>query len=184
MSAVTKQFWIAACFAVLLWPLAASQAQGQLAEPAPTKRETLRRHAAAGLAGLNIYSTFGCIGLTAELYEAKKFDAAKVQQITADVVKTSDLAVEMLKNARHDEGKAADDVPYEDLIQCYYLLDREARLLGEACKSGDKNDLQEFYEAREQTWDKVQDVLGIEDDEPTPKKPDEKQPAPKKGVQK
>lgn len=169
MNAVTKRYWFAACFAVILSPLAASPAQSQEAEAAPVKRETLRRHATAGLAGLNIYSTFGCIGLTAELYEAKNFDAAKVQQITADVVKTSDLAVQMLKNARNAEGKAADDIPYEDLIQCYYLLDREARLLAEASKSGDKTDMQEFYEAREQTWDKVQDVLGIEDDEPAPK---------------
>ena len=129
-------------------------------------REKLRHHASAGLAALNIYSTFGCLGLTAELYEAKKFDAAKVDQVTDDVVKTCDLAVELLKNARSEEGKSAsEEVPYEDLIKCYHLLDREARLLNEAVESGDKAKLQRFYQAREETWDQVQEVLGIEDDE-------------------
>ena len=128
-------------------------------------REKLKHHASAGLAALNIYSTFGCLGLTAELYEAKRFDAAKVDQVTDDVVKTCDLAIELLKNARADEGEAGAEVPYEDLIKCYYLLDREARLLNDAAESGEKSTLQHFYQAREETWDKVQDVLGIDDDE-------------------
>ena len=131
-------------------------------------REKLKHHASAGLAALNIYSTFGCLGLTAELYEAKRFDAAKVDQVTDDVVKTCDLAIELLKNARADEGEAGAEVPYEDLIKCYYLLDREARLLNDAVESGDKAKLQHFYQAREETWDKVQDVLGIDDDEDAP----------------
>ena len=136
-------------------------------------REELRHHEAAALAALNIYNTFGCIGLTADLYEAKEFNHAKVQQVTNDLIKTSDLAIEMLKNARTEEGEAGADVPYEDLIKCYYLLDREARLLEEAAETGDKDRMQQFYQAREETWAKVKEVLGIEDttkDDKEPKK--------------
>jgi hypothetical protein len=100
-----------------LLPAGAAAQQAQPAEDAPANRTQLRRHAAAGLAGLNIYNTFGCLGLTAELYEVKKFDAAKVQQVTGDLIKTSDLAVEMLKNARAAEGEAGADVPYEELLK-------------------------------------------------------------------
>ena len=142
------------------------QATAQEGEtPAREKRERLQHHAAAGLAALNVYSTFGCLGLTAELYEAKKFDAAKVDQVTDDVVKTCDLAVELLKNARTQEGKSGQEVPYEELIKCYYLLDREARLLNEAAESGDKAKLQQFHQAREESWQMVQDVLGIDDED-------------------
>ena len=112
--------------------------------------------------------------MTAELYEAKKFDAAQGRSSDRRTwSRTCDLAIELLKNARADEGEAGAEVPYEDLIKCYYLLDREARLLNDAVDSGDKAKLQHFYQAREETWDKVQDVLGIDDDEDTPK---EKQP--------
>lgn len=149
-------------------------------KPPPTKSvdktADLQQHASAGLAGLHIYSTFGCLGLASDLYEHKQYDAAKVQQIASEVAKTIELAVEMLKNARTAGGKAADDIPYEDLIQCYYLLDREARLLADAAKTGDKASLQRYEQAREETWDKVQTVLGIEEPKPEPPKLPEKSP--------
>lgn len=161
-----KHAWLLIGSAILSIAAAQPAAVAQEVKPADdasqVKRATLRRHAAAGLGALNIYSTFGCLGLTAELYEAKKYNDAKVQQVTSDVIKTSDLAVEMLKNARREEGEAGADVPYEDLIRCYYLLDREARLLAQASKTGEPPDMQRFYQAREETWAKVSDVLGIE----------------------
>jgi hypothetical protein len=165
---------MARCFVAVL--LAALFPLTTLAQDKPPAKEPvakstgLEHHASAGLAGLHIYSTFGCLGLAADLYECKQYDAAKVQQIAGDVVKTSELAIEMLKNARTAAGKAADDIPYEDLIQCYYLLDREARLLAEAAKSGDKAAMQRCEQAREESWAKVSAVLGIEQPKPQPQK--------------
>jgi hypothetical protein len=158
----------------------AVSASGQDKPPAKpvAKRANLQQHASAGLAGLHIYSTFGCLGLAEDLYQCKQYDAAKVQQIAGDVVKTSELAVEMLKNARSAQGKAADEIPYEDLIQCYYFLDREARLLAEAAKTGDKESLQRFQQAHEESWAKVKTVLGIEEGKPAPEP--EKKPLPEK----
>lgn len=141
-----------------------AQAKPVVKEPPPKQpAEVLGQHASAGLASLHVYSTFGCLGLAADLFECKQYDAAKVQQIAGDVSKTSELAVEMLKHARAAEGKAADEIPYDDLIQCYFLLDREAQLLAAAAKAGDKESLQRCQQAREETWEKVKSVLGIED---------------------
>lgn len=156
------------CIALVIAIHAAAVACGQAPAAKPADVE---QHASAGLASLHIYSTFGCLGLAADLYECKQYDAAKVERIAGDVVKTSELAIEMLKNARTAAGKAADDIPYEDLLQCYYLLDREARLLAAAAKSGKKDDMQRCEQAREETWAKVKAVLGIDDAKASPEKP-------------
>jgi hypothetical protein len=50
------------------------------------------------------------------------------------------------------------------------LLDREARLLAEAAKSGDKAAMQRCEQAREESWAKVSAVLGIEQPKPQPQK--------------
>ena len=129
----------------------------------PTQAKLLN-HSVAGLAALNIYNTFGCIGLVADLFEAEQCDADKIQQVMNDTMKTSDLAVQMLKNVEVTDEH--DDVPIQDLIACYRLLEREAGLLRAAASASEKeNAMQVFYQAREESWLKVKDVLGIEDKE-------------------
>ena len=130
----------------------------------PTQAKLLN-HSVAGLAALNIYSSFGCIGLAADLFEAEKYDADKIQQVMSDTIKTSGLAIQMLKNV--DVADKNEDVPIRDLIACYRLLEREAGLLSAAAKAKAQEKekaMQVFYQAREESWLEVKHVLGIEDE--------------------
>jgi len=137
----------------------APTATGQAATPITIDEDD---HAVGGLAALNLYSTFGCLGLTAKGFEAKTFDVAKVQQVTADVIKTTDLAVRLLKSAAREDQKLSKTIPVDELVECYYLLDREARLLDKAAGSNDKEIWQAYYQSRDESWKKISKVLGIE----------------------
>ena len=76
-------------------------ALAQAAETAPPglPRVNIEERVDIGLAGLNLYNTFGCIGLAAEGWKAELYDAAKVEVIMKDVSKTSNLAVQMLQRS-------------------------------------------------------------------------------------
>ena len=141
-------------------------------KPRNETQEKLLSHSVAGLAALNIYNTFGSLALASDLYEAKEYNAAKTQQIMDDVIKTSDMAVQMLKKFQAGSKENAKDLPVADLIECYRLLDREARLLKAAMKSRDKSAMQKFHQAHEESWAKTKEVLGIAKD--TPAKSEEK----------
>jgi hypothetical protein len=116
-----------------------------------------------GLAALNLYNSFGCIGLAAEGWEAKIHDAAKVERIMKDVSRTSNLAVQMLNRLIEKDPEIAGATPIQDMIGCYTLLDRQAQLLTEAAKSSDERVQQAFHRARDQSWDQIKGVMGIEE---------------------
>ncbi len=141
-------------------------ADDSAAKPRNETQANLLRHSVGGLAALNIYNTFGCIGLAADLYKSKEYDASKVEKIMQDVIRTSDLSVQMLKNFDAGTKGKSNQVPVADLIASYRLLDREARLLMAAVQSGDKLAMQKFYQAREESWAKAKRVLGIVEDKP------------------
>ena len=77
--------------AAIVLPVACVTSSARADDPAKTRQPPLGRdvnleqRADIGLAALNLYSTFGCIGLTAEGWEAKLYDADKVARIMKDV---------------------------------------------------------------------------------------------------
>lgn len=127
------------------------------------RREALKEHAVGGLAALNLYTTFGAIGLTADGFEGELYDTAKVERVMSDCLKTNALAVEMLKSAAANDDDIREQIPVDELIDSYYFLDREARMLVRAAKSGEKEDMQAFYQSREESWQNLKKVLGIQE---------------------
>ena len=132
-----------------------------LAAEATDNRSELRKHAVGGLAAINLYHSFGCVGLVSDGFDGKIYDAAHVQRVMDDVVKTSDLSIEILKSVQRKNPRLTAKLTVEDMIDCYRLVDRDAQLLASAVRSGDKEAMQAFYQAREQTWAKVSEILGI-----------------------
>ena len=131
--------------------------------PAGRPRVNLNERPEIGLAALNLYNSFGCIGLAAEGWEAKVHDAAKVQRIMQDVSKTSNLAVQMLNRMIEKDPAIAASTPIQDMIRGYTLLDRQAQLLTEAVKSSDERVQQAFHRARDQSWEQIKGLMGIEE---------------------
>ena len=132
----------------------------------PTARArdvNLSERADIGLAALNLYSTFGCIGLVAEGWEAKLYDAKKVTRIMEDVSRSSNLAVRLLKKSIQDEPKLTETTPVQEMIECYGLLDRQAQLLTENAKSRNARLQQAYRKAREESWQRIAAVLGVEE---------------------
>jgi hypothetical protein len=133
------------------------------AQPAAGSRGVnLADRADIGLAALNLHSTFGCIGLVAEGWQAKLYDADKVARIMQDVGRSSNLAVRLLKKLLQDEPGLAESTPISEMIDCYASLDRQAQLLTEAAKSTNGRVQQAYRQAREESWQKIAAVLGIE----------------------
>lgn len=129
----------------------------------PDHGVNLEQRADIGLAALNLYSTFGCIGLAAEGWEGNLYEADKVERIMNDVSRSSNLAVRLLKKAVEDEPDLPANTPVREIIDCYILLDRQAQLLAEAAKSPDERVLQAYRRVREESWRKIAAVLGIKE---------------------
>jgi len=131
-------------------------------QPPPGHRVNVEQRADVGFATLNLYSTFGCIGLAAEGWEARLYKADKIERIMEDVSRSSNLAVRLLKKALQDEPGLSTDTPVREIIDCYVLLDRQAQLLAEAARSSDERTLQAYRRVREESWQKIAAVMGIQ----------------------
>jgi hypothetical protein len=132
-------------------------------EPSTDSSVNVERRIDVGLAGLNLYSTFGCIGLVAEGWEAELYDVTKVERITGDISRASSLSIQMLYKLIEGDPNLAKTTPIPQMIECYQLLDRQAKLLAEAAKSGDENVVKEFRRVRDECWVKTKAVLGIKE---------------------
>jgi hypothetical protein len=155
--------------AAIVLPVACVTSSARADDPAPTRQPppgrevNLEQRADIGLAALNLYSTFGCIGLAAEGWEAELYKADKIGRIMEDVSRSSNLSVRLLKKALEDEPDLATNTPVREMIDCYVLLDRQAQLLREAAKSSDEGVLQAYRRVREESWQKIAAVLGVKE---------------------
>ncbi len=162
----STRLWL---LAALLTIAAVTGGRAAAAEPSGTgpaadgDNVNLAERADIGLAALNLYSTFGCIGLAAEGWEAKLYDEKRVSRIMADVSRSSNLAVRLLKKAIQDEPGLTKTTPAQELIECYVLLDRQAQLLSEAAKSKDPRLTTAYHTVRDEAWKKITAALGIEE---------------------
>jgi hypothetical protein len=131
-------------------------------EPAAGRDVNVEQHVEIGMAALNLYTAFGCVGLVAEGWDAELYDAAKVERIMKDISRTSNLAVQMLLKSIEQDPSIAKTTPISEIIHCYQLVDRQAQLLTEAAKSTDEKVEQVFRKTRDECWDKMAVALGIE----------------------
>ena len=154
-----------ACLVFTFSLVVLTQAAEQVAETAPpaVPSVNIEERMDIGLAALNLYNTFGCIGLAAEGWKAELYDAAKVELVMKDVSKTSNLAVQMLQRSIEKDPRIVKTTPVQDMIRCYGLLDRQAQLLTEAAKSSDERVEKVFLQTRDQSWEGIKSVLGIEE---------------------
>jgi hypothetical protein len=114
------------------------------------------------LSGAHIYTTYGYVGGTADLYAAQSYTAERVQELMKEVVGLSDVCIKELEKVKDSEGVTEEDkATIDKVIEVYQLLKQEATALSDYSKSQDKDDLDKLESARTTVWPKIKDVLGI-----------------------
>lgn len=124
---------------------------------------------AGKLAACNLFSSFACVGLTADGYEAGLYKPADVQDYMNDLEKVLSVSIETLDGLGPAGTKQAETVTTGEMIEAYRSLQTEAKLLCAYADAptGEKKvaDRKAYRAGRDASWKRISTVLGIDSSE-------------------
>ncbi len=115
------------------------------------------------LSGSNLYLTYIALESVAENFSCGNYTSAQASTLTKSIVKLIEGTRSKLLNARRLENISASDEEFiTALDQAYAILHTEAGHLLAYSGSLDADDLSNFLDAKHRSWEKIQQLLGLD----------------------
>jgi hypothetical protein len=134
------------------------------AQVIPLTRTARERFLAAlgMLSAAQIYQTYLNIGLLADGVESEAYTKAQAEEMLATVVGLLDQGDRQLDAVRQTDLDADDQQNVKRIQDLTVLLRRQASALRAYWATGDREQITRYHQARETTWKRLSDALGID----------------------
>ncbi len=139
-----------------------------LAFPSRARADDACLEAVGGASAGYVYSTYMFIGVTADAFTKKAYDADKVKQLMTVGMKMLAESEKQLEKMKRSGLDSADRAVVEEFLAVLGLLRAQAGALITYSKSGLVKDAECYEKARKKAWSRITKLLGIEEVDPAP----------------
>lgn len=119
--------------------------------------------AVGGTSAGYVYSMYMLIGVTADAFTNKAYDAGKVKQLMTVGIKMLAESCKQLDKVKRAGLSSADRAAVEEYQVILGLLEDQARALVTYTGSGRAKDAERYEKTRQKAWRRITKLLGIEE---------------------
>lgn len=121
-----------------------------------------------GASAGHVYSTYMLIGVTADAFTKKAYDAHKVKQLMTVAIGMMSASQKQLEKMKSAGLSSTDRAAVEEFQAILGLLSVQARALITYAGSERPKDAECYEKARRKAWHRITKMLGIDENEPPP----------------
>ena len=129
---------------------------------APVRAQEGCLEAVGGLSAGHTYTTYLLIGMTADGFGKKAFDADHVHEIMTEIANLTGSVPQLTGKLRANKLSDSDKKYLDDIDTIYGLLKDQANGLAAFAKSGKSEDSDKYEKARTTVFPKIQALLGVD----------------------
>ncbi len=150
-----KRVWSKACLAVALLLIFPGTSQA-------ASEDMIYLDAVGGFGGSYIYLTYAYIGMTADAFSKKVYQAEQVKDMMDETVSMLNKLIKLLGQVQTTDIAEEDKKFIDSMIDILTLLRAEAKHLSDYAKSNDPADVEKYDKARSTVLPKIKQLLRIQ----------------------